>query len=158
MELAHIRGVIQLYCRALAGTPIEVSDTTTLVQKNIGWVHEDTASTDGTTIFLPPLVERYPNQHDNFAWFKVVATHQVAHLEFGSFAFTFETPSTMFTDRRVQCEREILEHVDGQETHAGPRPTPTMSGTSAPLHISPGGAWSKRKSWKRASPPAITRP
>ena len=108
MELAHIQGVIQLYCRALAGTPIEVSDTTALVQKNIGWVHEDTASTDGTTIFLPPLVQRYPNQHDNFAWFKVVATHQVAHLEFGSFAFTFETPSTMFTDRRGQREQEIL--------------------------------------------------
>jgi len=114
VELAHIHGVIRLYCRALAGIPIAVSDTTALVQKNLGWVHEDTASTDGTTIFLPPLVERYPDQPDNFAWFKVVATHQVAHLEFGSFAFTFETPSTMFTDRRVQREREVL----AQRQHA----------------------------------------
>src|SRR5215471_16000411 len=105
---------MQLYCQALAGTPVAVSDTTALVQKNIGWVHEDTASTDGTTIFLPSVVERYPNQGDNFAWFKVVATHQVAHLEFGSFAFTFETPSTLFTDRCVQYAREIL----AQRQHA----------------------------------------
>ena len=93
MQLSHIRGIIQLYCRALAGASIEVADTTALVQKNLGWVHEDTASTDGSTIFLPPLVERYATQPDNFAWFKVLATHQVAHLEFGSFAFPFQTPS-----------------------------------------------------------------
>lgn len=137
MELTHIRGVIQLYCRALAGTPIEVSDTTALVQKNIGWVHEDTASTDGTTIFLPPLVERYANQSDNFAWFKVVATHQVAHLEFGSFAFAFETPSTMFRDRRMQYEQDVLERVDGQETHAGHGPLPSAIAMGRFLRLFP---------------------
>ncbi|MBI3327706.1 MAG: VWA domain-containing protein [Nitrospinae bacterium] len=113
---------MQLYCRALAGAPVEVSDTTALVQKNIGWVHEDTASPDGTTIFLPPSVDRYPDPQDNFAWFKVVATHQVAHLEFGTFAFSFDTPSTVFTDRRVPREQEVIHRSDGQDPPEGRRP------------------------------------
>jgi nitric oxide reductase NorD protein len=115
LELRHIHGIIQLYCRALAGAPIAVSDSTTLVQKSIGWVDEDAASTDGTTIFLPSLVDRYPDQRDNFAWFKVIATHQVAHLEFGTFAFTFETPSRLFIDRRVQREQQAMNRSDGQD-------------------------------------------
>ncbi|ETX06360.1 MAG: hypothetical protein ETSY2_17610 [Candidatus Entotheonella gemina] len=111
LELAQVKGVLQLYCRALSGTPLEVLDTQGLVQQNIGWVDEDAASTDGTKVFLPPVVARYAETQHNFAWFKVVATHQVAHVEFGSFAFRFETPSTMFADRREQRERDASQRL-----------------------------------------------
>ena len=60
-----------------------------------------------------------PIQQDNFAWFKVAATHQVAHLEFGTFGFTFETPSTVFTDRRMQREQEAMRRSDGQDAQPG---------------------------------------
>lgn len=102
LELDQVKGVLQLYCRALSGAPIDVLDTQDLVGKNIGWVNEDAASTDGTKVFLPSAVEHDDNPRDNFAWFKVVATHQVAHVEFGSFAFDFDTPSIVFTNRRAQ--------------------------------------------------------
>ena len=107
LELEPIKGVLQLYCRALSGTPIEVLDTQSLTQQNIGWVAEDAAATDGAKVYLPAAVERYAEAQDNFAWFKVVATHQVAHVEFGSFQFAFETPSTLFIDRRLQRERGL---------------------------------------------------
>ncbi|MGH8055693.1 MAG: hypothetical protein ACREOH_00445, partial [Candidatus Entotheonellia bacterium] len=123
MELNAIQGILQLYCRALAGAPVEVSDTTALVRKNIGWVHEDAASTDGTTVFLPASMDRYPESRDNFAWFKVVATHQVAHLEFGTFAFSFDTPATLFTDRRAPREQEWLQGSDSPETPEDLGPT-----------------------------------
>lgn len=106
LELDRVKGVIRLYCRALSGSPIEVLNTKELVRKGIGWVDEDSASTDGTKVFLPPLVDQYQNKDDNFAWFKVVSTHQVAHLEFGSFQFKFETPATLFTDRRFDLEKQ----------------------------------------------------
>lgn len=111
LELDQVKGVLQLYCRALAGAPIDVLDTQGLVQKNIGWVDEDAASTDGSKVFLPPVVARYASTRDNFAWFKVVATHQVAHVEFGSFAFDFATPSTVFTDRRLQREQDVSQRL-----------------------------------------------
>ena len=34
-----------------------------------------------TKVFLPPMIDRYPAPHDNFAWYKVIATHQVLRLD-----------------------------------------------------------------------------
>ena len=107
LELDRIKGILRLYCRALAGTGIEIMNTQELVRRNIGWVDEDTASTDGSKVFLPPVVDHYSNKQDNFSWFKVVSTHQVSHLEFGSFEFNFEAPATQFEDRRHPMEEEI---------------------------------------------------
>ena len=111
LELERVKGIIRLYCRALSGSPVEVLNTQELVKKNIGWVDEDSASTDGTKVFLPPVVDHYPNKQDNFSWFKVVSTHQVSHLEFGSFLFSFDTPATLFEDRRFQLEEEVLQRL-----------------------------------------------
>ncbi|MCH7712325.1 MAG: VWA domain-containing protein [Chloroflexi bacterium] len=109
LELDRVKGIIRLYCRALSGSPIEVMDTKELVSKNIGWVDEDTSSTDGTRIFLPPVVDHYSNKQENFSWFKVVSTHQVGHLEFGSFKYDFEKPSGLFDDRRHKMEEDAKE-------------------------------------------------
>ncbi|MFQ6025892.1 MAG: nitric oxide reductase activation protein NorD [Dehalococcoidia bacterium] len=108
LELDRVKGVVRLYCSALSGSSMEVLNTQELVRKNIGWVDEDQASTDGTKIFLPPVVDHYQDKSENFAWFKVVATHQVAHLEFGSFEFVFDRPATLFEEeRRFAMEKEI---------------------------------------------------
>ncbi len=107
LELDRVKGVIRLYCRALSGAGVEIMSTQELVRRNIGWVDEDTASTDGSKVFLPPVVDRYFNKQDNFSWFKVVSTHQISRLEFGSFEFQFEKPATQFDDRRHAMEEEI---------------------------------------------------
>jgi hypothetical protein len=109
LELDRVKGILRLYCRALAGTGLEIFDTQELVSRNIGWVDEDSASTDGTKIFLPPVVDHYPSKQDNFSWFKVVSTHQVAHLEFGSFEYEFEKDATQFEDRRHEMEQKAIE-------------------------------------------------
>ena len=109
MELERVKGVMRLYCSALCGTPVEILSSKELVRKGIGWVSESSASTEGTKVFLPPVVDQYLNKEENFGWFKVVATHQVAHLEFGSFQFTFDTPSGLFQDMRPALESDVLE-------------------------------------------------
>ena len=126
LELDKVKGVVRLYCRALSGSPIEVLNTQELVRKNIGWVDEDSASTDGSKVFLPPVVDHYQDKNENFSWFKVVATHQVGHLEFGSFGFDFSRPAARFEEeRRFGLEREraaaqisddvpVAEAADGQ--------------------------------------------
>ena len=107
LELDRVKGILRLYCRALSGAGVEIMNTQELVRRNIGWVDEDTASTDGSKVFLPPVVDHYANKQDNFSWFKVVSTHQVSHLEFGSFEFLFDEPATQFDDRRHAMEEEI---------------------------------------------------
>ena len=106
LELDRVRGVMRLYCQAISGFPVEIMTSKDLVHKGIGWVSESHAATEGTKVFLPPVVDRYPRKDENFGWFKVVSTHQVAHLEFGSFSFSFERPATLFKDWRPRLEAD----------------------------------------------------
>ena len=72
VDLQDVRGVLHLYCLSLAGTEVQIVETGDPSHKSIG-----------PTISLPPVTARYDDRQDNFDWLKVMATHQVAHLEFG---------------------------------------------------------------------------
>ena len=144
LELEKVKGIIRLYCRALSGTPIEVMDTKELVNKNIGWVDEDTSSTDGTRVFLPPVVDHYSDKQENFAWFKVVSTHQVGHLEFGSFEYDFEKPSDLFDDRRHPMEEEANQRQAALATQMLATPQEMDSVENVPAPVVEGGGESLR--------------
>ena len=116
LDLERVKGIMRLYTRALSGENIEVLSTTELVRRQIGWVDQDTASTDGTKVYLPPMIDNYNDKAQNFAWFKVVATHQVSHLEFGSFRFAFDRPANLFTDRRIAMEAAIQARMEAIRT------------------------------------------
>ena len=118
LELDRVKGILRLYCQALSGAGLEILETQELVRRNIGWVDEDSASTDGSKIFLPPVVDHYPSKQDNFSWFKVVSTHQVSHLEFGSFEYDFEKPATQFEDRRHEMEQQMLQRKEEERAVA----------------------------------------
>ena len=118
LDLERVKGVMRLYTRALSGINIEVMSTEELVRRQIGWVDQDTASTDGTKVYLPPMIDNYNDKAQNFAWFKVVATHQVSHLEFGSFQFEFARPANVFEDRRITMEEAIQARMDAIRTIA----------------------------------------
>ncbi|MEK7778216.1 MAG: hypothetical protein AAB303_06295, partial [Chloroflexota bacterium] len=128
VELDRTKEVLRLYCRALAGASIDISTTKELMAKNIGWVSEDHATTEGTIVFLPPVVHRYNSKRDNFSMFKVLATHQVAHIEFGSFGFLFETPSAQFPDSRLARQQEVL----ASRPAASPPPPPAPAEATSP--------------------------
>ena len=100
IELSKVGEVLRLYAKALTGRNISVQTATALADKGIGWVHEERASTEGTTIFLPEIMEQYREKDENFASMKVFTTHQAAHLEFESFNFGFDRPSALFDDLR----------------------------------------------------------
>ncbi len=100
IELVRVSDILRMYCRALVAKEIEIQATRQLVDKRIGWVEGDTPTTEGSTIFLPGVVNRYTSKDHNFQWFKVISTHQAGHIEFGSFDFDYDRPSTMFEDIR----------------------------------------------------------
>ncbi len=106
VEFSRIQTLIEMYCCALAGEEVDLADTQDLVDKNIGWVSTDSPTTEGSTVYLPSLVDRYPSKDDNFLWFKVVSTHQVARMEFGSFRFEFDVEATRFENLRPQLEAD----------------------------------------------------
>ena len=100
IELDKVRGTMGMYANALAGTPVELEAADELTHKNIGWVSIELATTDGSSVFLPATVDHHGSKAENFSWLKVVTTHQVGHIEFGSFDFDFDTHSARFDDLR----------------------------------------------------------
>src|SRR5512145_772229 len=92
--------ILRLYCRALSGKDVDVQDAEQLSEKKIGWSHGTLPTTDGSTIFLPALINEFATTARNFALLKVMATYQAALIEFGSFHFAFHRPSAKFRDLR----------------------------------------------------------
>jgi len=104
VELAPLREMLRMYCRALSERSVELQDLQQLVDKKIGWSRGDVATSDGAAIFLPAAIERFESRPENFAFLKVMLTQQAGHIEFGSFEFQFDRPSTRFADSRPRLE------------------------------------------------------
>jgi len=102
VELSRIGEILRLYCKALTGRNVSIQNSAALAEKGIGWVDEHAATTEGNTIFLPEVMEKYHEKDENFAAFKVFATHQAAHLEFGSFEFAYARAGNLFGNSRQQ--------------------------------------------------------
>ena len=112
VEYQTISNLIELYCRALAGEEISLADSRELVEKNIGWVAADSPTTEGSTVYLPEAIDRYSKKSDNFLWYKVVSTHQVGRMEFGSFRLNFNRPSDRFENARILLETKSTNGKD----------------------------------------------
>jgi len=119
VELAPIREMLRLYCHALTERSVDLQDLKQLVDKNIGWSKNDVATSDGVAIFLPSSIKRFEAQADNFDFLKVMLTQQAGHIEFGSFEFEFDRPSTRFADLRpkLAAPPEYHDHDHGREGH-----------------------------------------
>ena len=119
VTLARFREMLRLYCHALTERNIELQDLRQLVERNIGWSKDDVATTDGATIFLPTIVQRFAAETTNFDYLKVMVTQQAGHIEFGSFAFRFDREATMFDDLRskIQSPPAYHDHDHGHEGH-----------------------------------------
>ena len=100
VELGRIKEVMRLYCRALSALDVDIAPHQVEEAQGKGWVALEKMMAEGATVYLPPVAERFGNKDENFDWYKVMATHQVAHLEFQSFNFSFDTPATQFPDMR----------------------------------------------------------
>ena len=71
------------------------------------------------------MIDHYNNKDENFSWFKVVATHQVGHLEFGSFEYDFNNIAAQFEDQRrfeLESERkaQMVDLMDPEESEGNP--------------------------------------
>jgi hypothetical protein len=115
VELGRVKEVMRLYCRALAAQDVEIAPPTEEASQGKGWVALEKMMAEGATVYLPPVAERFNNKEENFDWYKVVATHQVAHLEFQSFQFSFDTPATQFSDMRSQLAPKAPEAASTAE-------------------------------------------
>ena len=110
VELDRIGELIRMYCKALTGVDVGVHSAEQLTEKGVGWVDSSSPTTEGSAIYLPPVVEQYQSKDDNFSVYKVFATHQAARLEFDSFGFDYERPGGVFgSDGRSEMDEADRE-------------------------------------------------
>jgi len=115
VELGQVREVLRMYFRALTGMNAQVLSTKSLKDKGIGWTAVEKPSTEGTGVYLPPLIERYDTKVENFGWYKVMVTHQAGHLEFGSFDFSFEREARLFPNVRFEFSGQERNSITDME-------------------------------------------
>ncbi|MBF6600508.1 MAG: VWA domain-containing protein [Dehalococcoidia bacterium] len=120
VELSRVGEVLRLYCKALTGANVSINPVSYLAEKGIGWVSENRPSTEGTTVYLPEFVEEFIDRDQNFSVYKVFATHQAAHLEFGSFLFRFSRDAAVLPSRRGEREEERRAEGKGSQRATGP--------------------------------------
>ena len=109
VDLDIEREVLKLYCCGLSGEDLAIQNSSMMVDKEIGWFNPDLATTEGTTIFLPESIKKFNEKEKNFSWLKVIATHQVGHVEFGTFRFKLKNKSNFFNDLRFEIVNTNLK-------------------------------------------------
>ena len=65
VELERVSELIRLYAKALTGQDLSVQSVENLTERGVGWVNESSPTTEGTAIFLPPMVETYQSKAEN---------------------------------------------------------------------------------------------
>ncbi|MBM2802418.1 MAG: hypothetical protein HW419_311 [Deltaproteobacteria bacterium] len=105
-ELEKIGEVLRLYTKALSGHEIRLIPRGGASARGAGWA---TPSADGKAIslMLPAKIDRFPTQRENFAWYKVIVTHQAGHAEFGTFEFSMRRASQCFQDWRPSLAQKL---------------------------------------------------
>ena len=122
VELSSISTLLRMYAKALTGEQIAIYSVEELVDQNIGWVQESVATTEGSSIYLPPFVSTFEAQEANFQSYKVFATHQTGRIEFGSFAYKWNQDgsftSATVENREANSEDTISEGDEEPKTAA----------------------------------------
>lgn len=86
--------VLGLYFRALAGRNFALLP---VGNDQDPQQYPDTHS----TVRLPSRITRFPDDRDNFDWYKVALTHRAAHYEGGTFDFSFRRDAAHFERLRL---------------------------------------------------------
>ena len=91
VELSQVGEILRLYCKALTGTNVCIQTVESLAEKGIGWVGEHRAEHRGHAPSSCRSSWRSSTRRTRTSpRYKVFATHQAAHIEFGSFDFRFD--------------------------------------------------------------------
>lgn len=120
VDLERVSELIRMYCKALTGVDVGVKSSEELASKGVGWVDESSPTTEGTTIYLPDMVERYQSKEDNFSVYKVFATHQAGRLEFGSFEYAQNRPPRVFEETNGQSAAPMAVAPPARVGEGGP--------------------------------------
>ncbi len=78
VALRSVARILKLFAEGLSGHPVTI--------RAEGESEKSRSSSDGSTIYLPARLRRYPSKEDNLRLYKVLTAHEAGHLEYGTYA------------------------------------------------------------------------
>ncbi len=112
VELSRIKELMQMYCRALTAVQVDISPPPEGESHAKGWVALEKGITEEAVVYLPWSVSKFESKENNFDWYKVVTTHQLAHLEFESFLFSIDRSANIFANLRYDLDLGDSDEVE----------------------------------------------
>ncbi|MBM2826878.1 MAG: hypothetical protein HW403_942 [Dehalococcoidia bacterium] len=112
VELQDVREVLRLYCQALMGKSMVVLASEELAEKGPGWALVEQIPYQGSAIFAPSRMGEYATKEANFEGYKVLTTHQAAHLEFNTFDFSFYKDGAIIRSLRPRLAEALGKDKD----------------------------------------------
>ncbi len=90
LSLDGVSGILRIYVEGLTGREIEIAPVSAAAgETRIG---------DGKLIYLPAVIEEFPDDDENFRLFKVLAAHGAGQIEFGTFAADTPELKAVYTE------------------------------------------------------------
>src|SRR2546426_4407844 len=80
VALRSVGRVLKLFAEGLSGHPVTIRP----LEEGEAPIRSK-ASADGSTIFLPARMRRYPTKEDNLRVYKLLTAHEAGHLEYGTY-------------------------------------------------------------------------
>ena len=116
VELAATKKVLEAYCLALAGRKTPILPIEEFIVSGTGRSSSAEPLTHGGAVFLPEFVNKYPAKPQNFAWYKVMTTHQTGHIEFGSRSYPERFIASVYADLMSQGGMDCEDHAISRAT------------------------------------------
>ena len=85
VDLDIEKDILKLYCCALSGQELGVQSSNIMVDKEIGWFNSNLATTEGSTIYLPESIKKFPERDKNFSWLIAATTNSLLRFKISIF-------------------------------------------------------------------------
>src|SRR5437660_6373968 len=110
VALRSVARVLKLFAEGLSGHPVTIRP----LEEGEAPIRSK-ASADGSTIFLPARMRRYPTKEDNLRVYKVLTAHEAGHLEYGTYDLKLNRLADLAAQAGLRCGRAAASSLASLE-------------------------------------------
>ena len=112
VHFVDCKRVLQLYTEAFCGWRLAIEAVSSKADGEAVDVLRELPGTDGRVVYLPESASYFPDQTQNFIFYKVALLHQLAFFEFGTFASIRESNRAIRSFPQVGLARQIFRTLE----------------------------------------------
>src|SRR5256712_577776 len=108
--LRSVVRILKLFAEGLSGHPVTIRP----LEEGEAPI-QSKASADGSPIFLPARMRRYPTKEDNLRVYKVLTAHEAGHLEYGTYDLKLSRLADLATQAGLRYGRAAASSLASLE-------------------------------------------